>query len=133
MKMRAPKEEVMAQLTDPAQWKNWFPGTDSADFYLENNSVKGLVISKQSNRYLRLIEIKNDGVAAEYKGIPQKKVITGWNTVPEATPDSVSVQWYMEFHLRWYPWEKFASLVFEKQYGPTMELGLTRLKAIVEK
>jgi hypothetical protein len=133
MKMRAPKEEVMAQLSDPAKWKAWFPGTESAGFYLEDKVVKGLMINEQTKRYLKLRQIKSDGVVAEYNGIPQKKVVTGWNIIPEATTDSVSVQWYMEFSLRWYPWEKFASLVFEKQYGPTMEQGLTRLKSIVEK
>jgi hypothetical protein len=133
MKMKAPKDEVMAQLSDPVKWKSWFPGTESASFYLEDSIVKGLMISEQAKRYLKLTAVKGDGVEAEYAGVPQKKVVTGWNIIPEATSDSVSVQWYMEFSLRWYPWEKFASLVFEKQYGPTMEEGLTRLKAIVEK
>lgn len=133
MKIKAPKEEVMAQISDPAKWKAWFPGTESATFYAENGVVKGLVLNQQSKRYLKIAGISRDSVVAEYIGIPQKNVETGWNIVPEATADSVSVQWYMEFSLRWYPWEKFASLVFEKQYGPTMEQGLTRLKRIVEK
>lgn len=133
MKMRAPKEEVMMQLSDPVKWKSWFPGTESAKFYTENGTVKGLILNEQTNRHLKISNVKTDAVVAEYIGIPQKKVISGWNIVPEATADSVSVQWYMEFSLRWYPWEKFASLVFEKQYGPTMEQGLTRMKEIVEK
>jgi hypothetical protein len=39
----------------------------------------------------------------------------------------------MQFKLRWYPWEKFASLLFEKQYGTQMEAGLNKLKAYLEK
>jgi hypothetical protein len=35
--------------------------------------------------------------------------------------------------LRWYPWEKFASLGLEKTYGSQMEVGLTRMKALLEK
>jgi hypothetical protein len=38
----------------------------------------------------------------------------------------------MDFHLRWYPWEKFASLLLEKSYGPRMEQGLATLKRLVE-
>jgi hypothetical protein len=38
----------------------------------------------------------------------------------------------MDFHLRWYPWEKFASLLFEQSYGPKMEQGLGNIKKMVE-
>jgi hypothetical protein len=34
----------------------------------------------------------------------------------------------MDFKLRWYPWEKFSSLLLEKRYGPVMEQGLAKLK-----
>jgi hypothetical protein len=38
----------------------------------------------------------------------------------------------MDFRLRWYPWEKFSSLLFEKQYGTQMEAGLESLKQLAE-
>ena len=58
---------------------------------------------------------------------------SGWNVMKNGTPYGYTVQWYMDFHLRWYPWEKFSSLLFEKRYGPLMEKGLTGLKAMLEK
>lgn len=42
------------------------------------------------------------------------------------------VQWYFDFHQRWYPWEKFASIVFDSQFGPPMERSLSRLKKLIE-
>lgn len=42
--------------------------------------------------------------------------------------DSLTLQWYMDFNLRWYPWEKFSSLFYESTYGRMMEQGLTSLK-----
>jgi hypothetical protein len=38
----------------------------------------------------------------------------------------------MDFRLRWYPWEKFSSLLFEKSYGLTMEKGLNNIKKLSE-
>jgi hypothetical protein len=43
------------------------------------------------------------------------------------------VQWYFDIKLRWYPWEKFGSIVFDKQLGPSMENSLGNLKKLLEK
>lgn len=42
------------------------------------------------------------------------------------------VQFYFDFHQRWYPWEKFASINLDKQWGPPMEKSLDNLKMIFE-
>ena len=59
--------------------------------------------------------------------------MNGWKFISHAGSDSATLQWYIDFNLRWYPWEKFASLLFEKSYGAQMEQGLSNLKKIVEK
>ena len=46
--------------------------------------------------------------------------------------DSTVVQWYFDFKLKWYPWEKFGSIIFDKQLGPPMESSLARLKKFME-
>lgn len=42
------------------------------------------------------------------------------------------VQWYFDFSLKWYPWEKFGSITFDKQFGTPMERSLINLKKLVE-
>jgi hypothetical protein len=49
----------------------------------------------------------------------------------ERMGDITVVQWYFEFELKWYPWEKFGSITFEKQFGPPMEESLINLKNLV--
>ncbi len=56
-----------------------------------------------------------------------------WNIMEATVPNTVTVQWYMDFHQRWYPWEKFSSLLLEKRYGPVLEKGLSDLKKRAEK
>jgi hypothetical protein len=58
----------------------------------------------------------------------RKRVINGWELYGGPASDSLTLQWYMDFQLGWYPWEKFSSLFYEKTYGAMMERGLLNLK-----
>lgn len=51
-----------------------------------------------------------------------------FNIIEPGLPNTVTVQWYMDFDLGWLPWKKFSGLLLEKRYGPMMEQGLERLK-----
>ena len=39
-----------------------------------------------------------------------------------------TLQWYFNFHLRWYPWEKFQGIIYDQQLGPPMERSLQNLQ-----
>jgi hypothetical protein len=43
-----------------------------------------------------------------------------------------TVQWYFTCRFRWYPWEKFSSMVYDKQLGTPMEASLQNLKRLLE-
>ena len=122
----------MEEISDPARWKDWYPAAHSADLYYENGRVKGLILDEVKERYIVLNEIKENKVAAAFV-MPNRKVETGWEIAPSAGNNSVTVQWYMRFHLRWYPWEKFSSFMFERVYGPQIQQGLDSLKSLLEK
>ena len=109
--INADKTQVMEQLTDTTAWKNWFPGIDSAGT-------------------LPVITAISDSSVEANSVLPNgRKAVTGWIVYPASTPNTVTVQWYMDFRLGWYPWEKFSSLLLEKRYGPLLERGLEKLKA----
>lgn len=108
--VNASQDQVMEQLSDPVNWKNWYPSIDSAGT-------------------LPVITQVTDSTVIAKSVLPNgKKAVTGWNIYPASIPNSVTVQWYMDFHLGWYPWEKFSSLLLEKRYGPLLEQGLEKLK-----
>ncbi len=113
--INADAKVVMAQLSDTSNWKNWYPGADSA-------AVLPFIISVTDSSVLANTTLMNG-----------RKGITGLNIYNAAIPNAVTLQWYMDFHLRWYPWEKFSSLLLEKRYGTMMEQGLAKLKALLEK
>jgi hypothetical protein len=47
--------------------------------------------------------------------------------------DSLTIQWWFDFHFHWYPWERMGSFVYDRKLGPVMEESLKGLKQFVEK
>lgn len=129
--INAGKDSVLNQVRDANNWKYWFPGGDSATSFMEGGTVKGIIINTKQS--LVISETTDSSVLAIYTGPDAKNGRSGWNIIQTNSADLVTIQWYMDFHLRWYPWEKFSSLLLEKRYGPMMEQGLDRLKKLLEK
>lgn len=111
----APADSVLRRLQTMSRWH---PAYDSSGG-LPDTVLAGNRISPGEIDYTLL---------AEQNG----SVRNGWKILSGLNPDSVTVQWYMDFKLRWYPWEKFSSMLFEGRYGPHMETGLGRLKQLAE-
>lgn len=129
--INAGRDSVMARLADPVRWQSWYPGADSLGPFMADGKIKGVGTGAQ--QALMFTGATDSTVRAANVGPHSKKGETGWNIFPGHTPRTVTLQWYMDFHLRWYPWEKFSGLLLEKRYGPMMEKGLTTLKSQIEK
>jgi Polyketide cyclase / dehydrase and lipid transport len=129
--INAPKDSVWAQISDAANWKNWYPGGDSLPQLIVDGKIKG--IGADSMQALQITMVTDTTVTASAIDPLAKKSESGWNIFSSNTPNTVTIQWYTDFHLRWYPWEKFSSLLLEKRYGPMMEQGLSNLKSFLEK
>lgn len=108
------KEKLMPFLEDTMQWKKWYPGADSA-----------LLLPT-------ITEVTDSSVVARSTMLNGRSGITGWNLYPSSAPNTLTIQWYMDFKLGWLPWEKFSGLLLEKRYGPLMEKGLENLKKLLE-
>ena len=130
--INASRETVLPQISNAANWKKWYPGADTLDLLVTGGKVTGLVLDSLQG-IIRITNSSDSTVVAATAGPGTREMITGWVLYESSVPSSVTVQWYMDFHLRWYPWEKFSSLLLEKRYGPVMEKGLANLKALLEK
>src|SRR5215471_10229965 len=126
------RDAVIEELSDPSRWKDWYPAAKTADLYFENGRLRGLILDEFKKRYIVINEVKESEVTAEYV-LPSRRVKTGWRIAPSEGDRLVTVQWYMDFNLRWYPWEKFSSFMFERLYGPQLQQGLNNLKLLLEK
>ena len=133
--IKADKDSIMAPIRDAAKWKTWYPGLDTAKLLVEEGKVNGVVLNDNDPAhpvYISITKKEQDEVTAQFVSKSLKPVINVWKTISYSTSDSITLQWYMDFHLRWYPWEKFGSLLLEKSYGTKMEIGLMNLKKLAE-
>jgi hypothetical protein len=129
LQVNASASRLKDQVADPLLWKNWYPGADTLDILYVEGKPSGIITGPMQGVIIRAQT--DSSVIAGMAGTGSKEMEMGWNFLAEDS-NRATVQWYMEFRLRWYPWEKFASLLFEKQYGTQMEQGLNRLKKTLE-
>jgi hypothetical protein len=130
--IKSSREKVILQITHPTQWKYWFPGADSLELLYIKGEAKGIVVDSQLHRSIIISERNDSSVIALYGGPGAREIVNGWRIITGNEMGFVTVQWWMDFKLRWYPWEKFSSLFFENIYGVEMEKGLDNLKRLAE-
>lgn len=117
---------VLAKIKDIRQWELW------------NEYVKALPAREVTEN-----KIQSKELTITITGSDTATVRTSWRQpngknfpgVFKLMPHGsvTTVQWYFEFIIKWYPWEKFGSIIYDKQLGPQMEKSLLNLNQLLEK
>lgn len=123
----AQKEKVKQGLSDLKQWKHWNEMTNKEE--LTNKKFSDSFFSSDQME-VSLVSATGDAVITSWKRYQKERINSGFNLITAS--DSTIVQWYFDFKLNWYPWEKFGSIIFDKQLGPPMERSLTNFKSLME-
>jgi hypothetical protein len=112
------KDSVHALVSNQTRWPEWHPA-----FTTEQG--------RASTRSLQFRLQKNTDSLVVWQMIqPGKRPVdNGFQVYTYPASDSLTLQWYMDFRLPWYPWQKFGSLFYEGTYGVMMEQGLANIKA----
>lgn len=95
----------------------WHPAYQDSASHKAITAMNRKIVSQSDSTFV--IQLQQEG---------RKPVASGWQVYGTPQSDSLTLQWYMDFTLSWYPWEKFSSLFFEKTYGSMMEKGLANFK-----
>ena len=135
-------DSVWNQVDDLRKWESWNP-------FFNNLAAKRVTYLDTAGGKLNAVKVESTTIRWKEKNTTEHiaemlsgnrlPLMSGWKcmhghqTNSNTLKDSLTLQWYMDFHLRWYPWEKFASLMLENSYGIRMEQGLTNLKELLEK
>lgn len=115
------EDSIFALIRDTTKWKQWHPA------FISNDSATAfpqIHIVQQSESDSEIVMHLQQGDKPE--------VVNGWKIYQYPHVDSLTLQWYMDFHLKWYPWQKLGSMLYEKTYGTMMEKGLENIKNRVE-
>jgi predicted PurR-regulated permease PerM len=107
-------------------WQTWLPEKNS-HFSIENDST--VLMAKTRI----LVEIKTDS-SINTKWIGEKGTIQNSRLQIIAYNNSniTTVQWQFTEKLKWYPWQRFGSIVNEAVMGNALEKKLQKLKTICE-
>jgi hypothetical protein len=132
VQINKPRAEVRYKIADLREWKSW------NDFLYKacgNRSVswaRGKEDSIHIERpYIRvdLLKTTPDSVITRWE--QDKKYFNGNFILTEMSGQTV-LEWTLYFHVKWYPWEKLASMFYDKQLGPLMENSLIKLRNELE-
>lgn len=117
-------DSIFQFINNADQWSKWHPAFQgrNVDFVLQQNNIR-LTWNEKNDSLTRVTWQRGSST-------PQ---VNTWQLHQFAAADSVTLQWYIDFHLQWYPWQKFGSLFYESTYGRLMEQGLQNLKNIAQR
>jgi hypothetical protein len=126
------RDSINGQIADIEKWKYWYPGFDTLQLIELDKKNNAVISAKTKGISIVLSEILDTIIVAEFRAETKRPIINKWQTITYQHTDSITLHWSMDFHLKWYPWEKFSSLLLEKRYGPQIEQGLANLKTLLE-
>ena len=120
-----PAAKIYPQIASLRNWENWNLYIQKMDEHLiSDDSISN------SKLKIRVKARKRNLVSSEWEQFQGKKFIAGFQLIEHSS--STTVQWYFDFRFKWYPWEKFSSIVYDAQVGPVMEKSLENLKTTIE-
>lgn len=123
----APREKLLTRIYYVSAWRQWNKFIDSIPYSkLDNDGLQNeklaIDITKRSDSL----------VTASWQQKNGGHFTSGFFIIPQSD-NHFTLQWYFDFKLRWYPWEKFQSIVYDQQLGPVMETSLNQLKEDIER
>jgi hypothetical protein len=133
MQINSSEDKILNRISDLRTWKSWNefvnspvsknnPGTktdtDRADhLWIGDNEISILVTDR--DHVNTLFTHGNQMFTGQF--------------IIDAKNRPAIVIWTLNFKVKWYPWEKLASMFYDKQLGPLMEKSLVQLRDGLEK
>jgi hypothetical protein len=126
--INAPKEKVLMHLYYLPAWRQWNKFIDSLPILQMDNDY-----FKNDKLELSIVHRTDSIIKASWKQPGGRVFESGYQLLQPALEEGrFTVQWHFDFKLRWYPWEKFQSILYDQQLGPVMEQSLATLKKKLE-
>ena len=120
----ATSQQIAKYTSDLNEWSKWMSD------WKENKAIWKDSVVNIGTQQISLLQ-KNDSVVI-YNWIAsgQRPYLVKFEWIPLQTGIYV-IHWSFEQHVKWYPWEKFQTLLNEKVLGYKMELELANLRDVL--
>ncbi len=126
--VNAPKDSITILIKNMYGWQKWIEGMNGNNVTIE--SPTKAILGKTA---VQIEVVNNDKIKSTWTGT-NGNIQTGTiNLFNNAGQSTTVVQWEFQQQLKWYPWERFASMMNDKILGTMMEKNLNNLKVVAEK
>ena len=124
MEVSANATQIVHYVSDLHQWDKWMSDWKENKATWKDSTV---YIGTQT---LKLVSKNDSSVTFDWVATGQRPYIVKFEWIPLQTGIYV-VHWSFEQHVKWYPWEKFQTLLNEKVLGYKMETELANLRELL--
>ncbi len=140
--INADSVKVHNELSDVKNWNQWLPWITADNGAIVQLSpvtnAPGSFFKWQGLKYksagtITLQQINPDMITMLYHLKDMNDAEGGFRLRSTgAVKQDTEVQWFMEYKLKWYPWERFYGIFLDHIIGPAFDKGLEQLKTYTE-
>lgn len=124
--LEASPQQLAPWLHDLRAWKEW--NLLTSDSTATDPEFSPDVI-RSGNYTIKKISDTTGQVITEWHS--RSKTVKSFMQYAAGDDGTTVLQWIFDIELGWYPWDKFASMIFDKQLGIPMEESLHQLEILV--
>lgn len=138
----ADSTKVYAALSDVKNWNQWLPWIKndsgaivqlSAVTNMPGSYFKWKQLDDKSGGTITLKKMKPQEIDLFYEMQGMNDAAGGFRVFAvDSSNRQTQVHWYMEYKLKWYPWERFYGIFIDHIIGPAFDQGLNNLKTKLE-
>ncbi|KAF0241662.1 MAG: hypothetical protein Q8K64_12260 [Sediminibacterium sp.] len=121
------KSPVFELVADLNKWNLWVDGMNNATVKVYNKKS-----AKLGNTMVSVIAITDSTVVTSWVNEQSPKQESTIRLITDSAQKVTVVQWQFIQQVRWYPWEKFSSMMNDKIIGTMIEKNLQNLKLLAE-
>ncbi len=121
------KQPVYLLVSDLRNWRPWVEGMDNP-----NVIVYDSVSAKLGNTLVNITTLTDTTVVSNWKNSSSSDQLSTIRLISDSSQKNTIVQWQFVQQVKWYPWEKFSSMMNDKIIGTLLEKNLANLKQLAE-
>lgn len=122
------KQPIYLLVSDLRNWKPWVEGMDNPNVFVYDS-----ITAKLGNTTVAIIALTDTTVVSSWKNSTSSDQLSTIRLISDSSQKNTIVQWQFVQHIKWYPWEKFSSMMNDKIIGTLIEKNLANLKQIAER
>jgi hypothetical protein len=125
--IKSNKAPLFENVKDLRRWTYWVDGM--------NNPIVKMIDSSEAilgNTKVKIVAITDSTVVSEWTSETSEKQISTIRLINDSSQKMTVVQWQFVQHVKWYPWERFSSMMNDRIIGTLLEKNLLQLKKFAE-